>query len=243
MRSYSFPLYRLDKVVESSSAALFPTHMHMAAHYLTLQGAIAHVDMPMESGPTKFLPYSNLYDAGYLAQSQFPFPAISLPSCSTTLSPQLTTVRPDVDEFKAFFEAHKVQVPLSKGDAVFFSPSIYHGAGNNSSTSINRIANLLQVSSAFGRSGDAEDRLSMCIAVYPELLARKKAGSLTEDEIWNVISSTAEGYTFPSNNRFVHGRRSRSQAQEFWDLLVKEADLEEVEAVLKEHERLIWAGY
>lgn len=83
----------------------------------------------------------------------------------------------------------------------------------------------------------------MCIAVYPELLARKKAGSLTEDETWNVISSTAEGYTFPSNNRFVHGRRSRSQAQEFWDLLVKEADLEEVEAVLKEHERLIWAGY
>lgn len=149
----------------------------------------------------------------------------------------------DVDAFKDFFEAHKVQVPLSKGDAVFFSPSIYHGAGNNSSTNIDRIANLMQVSSAFGRPSDAEDRLAMCIAVYPELLARKKAGTLTEDEIWNVVSSTAEGYTFPTNNRFVHGRRGRSQALEFWDLLAKEADVEEVKAVLKEHERLIWAGY
>lgn len=83
----------------------------------------------------------------------------------------------------------------------------------------------------------------MCIAVYPELLAGKKAGSLTEDEIWNVISSTAEGYSYPTNNRFVHGKRGRSQAQEVWDLLIREADLEEVKTVLKEHERLTWAGY
>ncbi len=34
---------------------------------LTLQGAVAHVDMPVESGPTLYLPHSQKSTHGYLA--------------------------------------------------------------------------------------------------------------------------------------------------------------------------------
>ena len=52
-----------------SSEALrnFPAHAHSVSNFLTLQGAIAHVDIPIESGPTKILPYSQLYDKGWFA--------------------------------------------------------------------------------------------------------------------------------------------------------------------------------
>ena len=41
---------------------------------------------------------------------------------------------------------------LRKGDAVFFNPALIHAAGENRSEGIQRMANLLQVSSAFGRA-------------------------------------------------------------------------------------------
>ena len=34
---------------------------------LTLQGAVAHCDMPVETGPTLYLPHSQKYAPGYLA--------------------------------------------------------------------------------------------------------------------------------------------------------------------------------
>ena len=34
---------------------------------LTLQGAVAHSEMPLDTGPTLYLPYSQLYEPGYLA--------------------------------------------------------------------------------------------------------------------------------------------------------------------------------
>ena len=34
---------------------------------LTLQGAVAHCDMPVETGPTLYLPHSQKYAHGYLA--------------------------------------------------------------------------------------------------------------------------------------------------------------------------------
>ena len=57
-------------------------------------------------------------------------------------------------EFQAHFAAHHVQLPLSKGDAVFFNPAVMHGAWHNSTANVQRMANLLQVSSAFGRAMD-----------------------------------------------------------------------------------------
>ena len=42
---------------------------------LTLQGAVAHTDMPVESGPTKLLPFSQRYPQGYVAWRRADFRA------------------------------------------------------------------------------------------------------------------------------------------------------------------------
>ena len=151
----------------------YPGHIHAISPVLTLQGAVAHCDMPVESGPTLFLPYSQSFFEGYLAFG-----------------------RP---EFQAVFAERHVQLPLEKGDAVFFNPALMHGASNNVSTDIWRMANLLQVSSAFGRAMETVDRDAMCKAVYPALLAARKSASLDPAEIANAMAATAEGYAFPTN--------------------------------------------
>ncbi|MEU3935230.1 phytanoyl-CoA dioxygenase family protein [Streptomyces sp. NPDC029044] len=153
-------------------AAAYPAHVHRLSPVLTLQGAVAHCDMPVESGPTMYLPHSQKYAPGYLAWR-----------------------RP---EFRAYFEAHQVQLPLAKGDAVFFNPALFHAAGTNRSADIRRMANLLQVSSAFGRAMETVDREAVANAVYPALLRRKAEGA---DRAWleHVIAASAEGYPFPTN--------------------------------------------
>lgn len=163
--------YHLGFVTPDQLAA-YPAHLHRLSPALTLQGAVAHCDMPLESGPTMLLPYSQRFPAGYIA-----------------------FYRPD---FIEFFAAHQVQIPLAKGDAVFFNPALYHGAGANTSSDIRRMANLLQISSPFGRAMETLDRTAMVRAVYPELLAMKAAGR-SERELVNVVNATAEGYAFPTN--------------------------------------------
>jgi len=60
------------------------------------------------------------------------------------------------------------------------------------------MANLLQVSSAFGRAMEAVDRGRMSVALFPALRAMAAAGA-AEAEIANVIAACAEGYSFPTN--------------------------------------------
>lgn len=151
----------------------YPAHVHDLSPFLTLQGAIAHSDMPLESGPTKVLPFSQRYRPGYTAWR-----------------------RPD---FRAHFEAHCVQLPLAKGDALFFNPAVFHAAGENLSRDVQRMANLLQVSSAFGRAMESLDRRGMCEKLYPALQALKNAGRLSPAGIEAVIAASAEGYSFPTN--------------------------------------------
>ncbi|MFC8241836.1 phytanoyl-CoA dioxygenase family protein [Streptomyces chartreusis] len=153
-------------------AAAYPAHVHRLSPVLTLQGAVAHCDMPVESGPTMYLPYSQTYEPGYLAWR--------------------------LPEFREYFEAHHVQLPLAKGDAAFFNPALFHAAGTNRSAGIRRMANLLQVSSAFGRAMETVDREAVANAVFPVLLRRAGEGA---DEAWtaNVIAASAEGYPFPTN--------------------------------------------
>ncbi|MDG9719016.1 phytanoyl-CoA dioxygenase family protein [Streptomyces sp. DH24] len=154
------------------AAAAYPAHVHRLSPVLTLQGAVAHCDMPVESGPTMYLPHSQKYEPGYLAWR-----------------------RP---EFRAYFETHHVQLPLAKGDAVFFNPALFHAAGTNRSADVRRTANLLQVSSAFGRAMETVDREAVAAAVYPVLLKRKAAGADARS-LDNVIAASAEGYPFPTN--------------------------------------------
>ena len=84
---------------------------------------------------------------------------------------------------------------LEKGDLVFFNPAVMHGAGNNVSADIQRMANLLQIGSAFGRSIESVNRSEMSLALYPVLA---DAG-YTAREVANVIAASAEGYAFPTN--------------------------------------------
>jgi ectoine hydroxylase-related dioxygenase (phytanoyl-CoA dioxygenase family) len=163
--------YHLGFVAPDDLAA-YPAHLHRTSPALTLQGAVAHCDMPVESGPTMLLPYSQQFLGGYIAFNR--------------------------QEFVDFFAEHHVQVPLRAGDAVFFSPALYHGAGTNFSDDIRRIANLLQISSPFGRAMEALDRTAMVRAIYPALQAMKASGRSQRD-LHNVVVATAEGYAFPTN--------------------------------------------
>ena len=154
-------------------SALYPSHVHELSPALTLQGAIAHCDMPVESGPTKLLPFSQAYLPGYAAWRR--------------------------EDFRQVFEARYVQLPLSKGDALFFSPALFHGAGSNVSSNIHRMANLLQVSSAFGRAMETIDRAKMCVLTYPIAAKHLENQTLSISEIKAAIAATAEGYSFPTN--------------------------------------------
>ncbi|MEL6744609.1 MAG: phytanoyl-CoA dioxygenase family protein, partial [Pseudomonadota bacterium] len=50
----------------ADQTARYPAHVHAMSAQLTLQGAIAHCDMPLESGPTKLLPHSQKWSQNYL---------------------------------------------------------------------------------------------------------------------------------------------------------------------------------
>jgi ectoine hydroxylase-related dioxygenase (phytanoyl-CoA dioxygenase family) len=166
-------------------AAQYPAHVHRLSSVLTLQGAVAHCDMPVESGPTLYLPHSQKYELGYLAYR-----------------------RP---EFASYFVENHVQLPLEKGDAVFFNPALFHAAGSNHSADIKRMANLLQISSAFGRAMESVDRARMIDAVYPVLVQLPDPAAVD-----NVIAATAEGYAFPTNldrDQPIGGLAPRSQAE------------------------------
>lgn len=157
--------------MSTDTAAKFRAHIHRLSPALTLQGAVAHCDMPVESGPTMYLPYSQKFEAGYIA--------FNLP------------------EFREYFVDNYIQLPLEEGDAVFFNPALFHAAGHNTSTDIYRMANLLQVSSPFGRAMDSVDRMAIGSSLYSTLLDWARSGR--GREVDNVVAASAEGYAFPSN--------------------------------------------
>ena len=151
----------------------YPAHVHSMSPMLTLQGAIAHSDMPIDSGPTQLLPFSQNFLPGYLAAGR--------------------------DECRAFFQDNYVQVPLNKGDMLFFSPALMHAAGDNTTTDHQRFANLMQIGSVYGRTMELLDRARMSIAVYPALQALMQSDSWTDRATQQVVAACAEGYAFPAN--------------------------------------------
>jgi ectoine hydroxylase-related dioxygenase (phytanoyl-CoA dioxygenase family) len=90
-------------------------------------------------------------------------------------------------------------LPLRKGDAVFFNPALMHAAGSNRTPDVRRIANLLQVSSPFGRAMESVDRVAMSLALYPALLAAVAESRLDLAQAGHAIACCAEGYAFPTN--------------------------------------------
>lgn len=152
----------------------WPAHAHVnLSPQLTLQGGVAHVDVPIESGPTYLLPFSQLYPPGYMAWR-----------------------RPD---FKEYFMSNYVQLPLKKGDMLFFNPALFHAGGENRTSgdsSVQRMVNLTQASSAFGRSMESVDRLRMTKALFPAL---SKTYAANPSAAKYAVKACAEGYSFPSN--------------------------------------------
>ena len=191
--------------MQADQTLAFPAHAHALSASLTLQGAIAHCDMPIESGPTQLLPFSQHLLEGYLAVGK---PA-----------------------FQTYFAEHYVQIPLQKGDMVFFNPALMHAAGSNISSDIYRMANLLQISSAFGRAMETVNRQKLCVLLYSVLAQAKSDHTLSDLAIRNVIAASAEGYSFPTNldrDPPIGGLAPKTQAQFMQDGLaagIPEAEL------------------
>lgn len=181
--------YHLGFMTQEQIGA-YPPSVHQISPMLTLQGAIAHVDMPIEAGPTMYLPHSQKWNDGYLYASE--------------------------PKVQALFAEKMVQLPLNKGDGAFFNPALLHGAGENRSDDIYRLGNLLQVSSAMGRPMEQVDRAGMLASLAPILSndALDAAGRRL------LIDMVADGYPFPADldvSPPVGGLAPPSQAQKTKD--------------------------
>jgi ectoine hydroxylase-related dioxygenase (phytanoyl-CoA dioxygenase family) len=155
-----------------ADAARYPIPMHRASALLTLQGAVAHSDMPVESGPTRLLPFSHQYPLGFMAYRD--------------------------PRFEEHFAEHFVQIPLRRGDGLFFNPALFHAAGDNRTTDVARMANLMQVSSAFGKPMETIDTATVTLCCYRNLLALhcEQGFSAAVEALMTMI---ADGYPFPAN--------------------------------------------
>ncbi|KAL3470166.1 hypothetical protein BJX99DRAFT_267649 [Aspergillus californicus] len=157
-----------------TNCAAFPRSLQRASQYLTLQGAVAHSDMPLESGPTRFLPFSQTYEPGYLAWR-----------------------RP---EFRGFFQERYVSIPMEFGDGVFFNPAVFHAAGENRTETFHRKANLLQIGCAMGRTMEAVDAVGIVEWCWAGLRRRvEDAGGVVGGEVEALVCAIGDGYAFPTN--------------------------------------------
>lgn len=150
----------------------WPKAVHAMSGLLTLQGAVAHTDMPADSGPTRLMPYSQTFGEGFRSYR--------------------------TKGFVDYFTANYVALPLEKGDAIFFSPALFHAAGENCTKDFNRSANLIQVSSAFGKTMETIDTLPLIEKTFDVLVAKYKAEGMS-GEVDALIHAVADGYPFPTN--------------------------------------------
>ncbi|UVC31566.1 phytanoyl-CoA dioxygenase family protein [Pantoea sp. SOD02] len=189
--------------------ARFPLPLQILSQYLTLQGAVAHSDMPIESGPTQLLPWSQQYAEGYLAWRD--------------------------PRFIEFFQQHAIQLPLKKGDGLFFNPALFHAAGNNVTQDHVRTANLLQVSSAFGKTMEKVNHVKVMEAIYPTLLSK----DLSDEQLQAIVAASGEGYSFPTNldtDPPLGGLVPKTQQQLLLEALQQRCSAEEFSRQLDNHE-------
>ena len=188
----------------------YPTHVHKLSPVLTLQGAVAHTDMPRETGPTMFLPHSQKMESGFIAWRN-----------------------PDI---RKYFADNFSQLPLAKGDGAFFNPAVFHAAGTNRTTDIKRMANLTQIGSAFGRTLESVNRQQMSISIFPALQQRRSA-MWSDVDIKNVIAACSEGYPFPTNlDRDSPLKRlaPQSQADLVWKALCDGESVDQLKKTLND---------
>jgi ectoine hydroxylase-related dioxygenase (phytanoyl-CoA dioxygenase family) len=187
----------------------YPTHVHLLSPVLTLQGAVAHTNMPRETGPTMYLPHSQKMVSGYVAWRN---PVI-----------------------RKYFAENYAQLPLQKGDGAFFNPAVFHAAGTNQTKDIKRMANLMQIGSAFGRTLETVDRQQMSNAIYPTL-QKRKADGWSRQSLQNSIAACAEGYAFPTNldrDPPLKGLAPQSQSDFVWQALENDTSASDLGATLE----------
>ena len=207
--------YHLD-FQENQVVELFPISAHRLSNYLTLQGGVAHTDMPLASGPTMVLPYSQQYELGYLAWRDN--------ACTD------------------FFNDNAVQNQMNKGDGIFFNPALLHGAGSNTTKDFHRIGNLLQISSPFGKTMERIDYLKIINRIYPLLLEHSINKTLSEKLIENVLVCATDGYAFPTNLDNDKNSNSKLQGMTMFELtkqsLLDLVNLENFSLKLLEHQKI-----
>ena len=201
---------------ENQVVELFPISAHRLSNYLTLQGGVAHTDMPLASGPTMVLPYSQQYELGYLAWRDN--------ACTD------------------FFNDNAVQNQMNKGDGIFFNPALLHGAGSNTTKDFHRIGNLLQISSPFGKTMERIDYLKIINRIYPFLLEHSINKTLSEKLIENVLVCATDGYAFPTNLDNDKNSNSKLQGMTMFELtkqsLLDMVNLENFSLKLLEHQKI-----
>ena len=164
---------------DKESCAAFPRSIQLASQYLTLQGAVAHSDMPLQSGPTRFLPFSQTYEPGYLAWRR--------------------------EDFRAYFQKNYVALPLALGDGLFFNPAVFHAAGANEiepapDGGFHRKANLLQISCALGKTMESIDAVPIVEQCWEQMVKMyKAAGDIVDAKLDALVRAIGDGYPFPTN--------------------------------------------
>ena len=156
----------------TEECARYPKAMHIASQFLTLQGAVAHSDMPDGAGSTRLLPFSQRFEEGFMAYR--------------------------LPEFNEYFLSKYVSLPLKMGDGIFFNPALFHAAGSNQSLDIVRKANLLQISSAFGKTMETIDSLILIEQCWNTLKQKYDLEGLSYG-VKAFVSAVAVGYPFPTN--------------------------------------------
>ena len=128
--------------------------------------------MPIESGPTQLLPFSQHFDNGYVAYRHH--------------------------EFVRVFHEMMIQLPLQKGDGLFFNPALFHAAGDNRTKDFKRSANLLQISACWGKPMESVNRRKIMELIWPVLRggAREELG---QKRVEALLKAVADGYSFPTN--------------------------------------------
>jgi len=101
-------------------------------------------------------------------------------------------------EFDEYFEKSHVSLPFRKGDAVFFSPALFHAAGQNDTTDVHRFNNLIQVSSAFSKPMETVKAFPLVERCWHRLQQEYNANGMC-DAVDAFICAVGEGYPFPTN--------------------------------------------
>jgi hypothetical protein len=103
-----------------------------------------------------------------------------------------------IPEFQDYFADNFVAAPLEMGDGLFFNPALFHAAGRNDSVDIQRSANLLQISSAFGKPMELIDTYPLIEKTWDALVEMYKREGLSES-VKAFVGNVGEGYPFPTN--------------------------------------------